>query len=128
MEYKDLLIDHGYEYCEEYSPDNCLYEMELLEEIAFPDGTDPLESFTKGLYAYSWKSSVGDWEGHTEDFHLNDDYFAYDEYANLCSLTEYQVPIWYNQRIEKSSFIEWLIDNGYIEDESEITYDEPIGD
>lgn len=126
MEYKELLEQYGYDYCEEHSPDNCVYPMDELETIAFGEDASAYDGFERGLFAYAWNSHVGDWEGHTEDFHLNDDYFAYDAYGNLCSITEYQLPIWYNQSITKGDFIEWLVDNGYIEDESEITYNDSI--
>ncbi len=128
MEYKELLEQYGYDYCAETHPDNCVYPMDELEELAFGEDASAYDGFERGLFAYAWNSHVADYQGHTEDFHLSDDYFAFDAYANLCSLTEYQLPIWYNQCIDKRYFIEWLIDNGYIEDESEITYDEPIGD
>ena len=68
MEYKELLEQYGYDYCAETHPDNCVYPMDELEELAFGEDASAYDGFERGLFAYAWNSHVADYQGHTEDF------------------------------------------------------------
>lgn len=125
MEYKELLEQYGFDYCVDKRGEYELYDMDELEEIALNDRSS-IDVFEMALYAYAWQPSKDDWEGHTEDFHMNDEYFAFDAYNHLCSVPDIWCAKWYDVHIDAEYFIEWLVDNEYIASADEITYNEEI--
>ena len=78
------------------------------------------EAFTMGLQAYGWGYASNDSSLRKAEFRLSDDWFAFDGYGRLMSV--YDDEAYYKQYLldyYRDEFIEWLTDNGYIEEDEE---------
>ena len=116
MSYEDLLQEYYHEYVNAMNAEDDYYEMDMLEDIL---AGDAYENFRAGLYAYAWNPNVQDWEGHKEDFHLNDEYFFIDAYGNYASFYEGQLMDFMKSHIDEKYFMEWCAEQGYNTDDEE---------
>lgn len=115
MSYEELLQNYYNDYCMSQMGGEYVYsDMSELEEILYGDS---YECFVAGLYAYAWNPNVDDWEGHTEDFHLNDDYFFVDAYGRYVSFYEGQLMDFMKSHIDEQYFMEWCAEQGYTDEE-----------
>ena len=114
MEYdiKELIEEYGNEYLMDENPDYALYSMYELNEF-LPQ--NPEDAFRAGLFAYGWWGG----EKYKRDFNFGDDYFAYDGYANLVSVNEYDYVAYLESWIDEDYFIEWCKDQGYIDEDED---------
>jgi len=120
-EYEELLGQYGYEYLSENYPDDVPYEMGMLPEI-FPvnDGNDYFRLLNSVFFGYKYNPyEKPDGTSHRESFNPNDAYFAFNGYANLVSIDEYDYEAYLNNHIDKDDFIDFCKENGYLEDDSE---------
>lgn len=118
----ELLLEYAVQYGNDFFSDKGLdYGLcdwgTIVEIMAEKDFE---ESFLLGYYAYGWSELSNDSSESKLDFSLNDDWFAFDAYGRLMSVhddeTYYKYYLLDNYRDE---FIEWLTDNGYIEEDEE---------
>lgn len=109
---KDLIDEYGNEYLMETNPDVALFPMYDLNAF-LPQ--DPEDAFNAGLYAYGWWNN----EKYERDFSFNDDYFTYDGYAHLVSVSEYNRQQYLESEIDEDDFIEWCKEQGYIDEDED---------
>ena len=113
LSYDEMLDQYSEEYLNEMSGGERVVEpMDYLEDwLANMDGYD---AFTAGLYAHRYDGK-DDWEGHSIDFSLNDEWFSVDAYGHYVSMNDREKMEWLNDSIDDNYFIDWLIENGYVE-------------
>jgi len=112
VSYDEMLDQYGNDYISENRGEEQVYEMGLLAE--FLSERDPLDVFSDALWAYQYDGK-DDWEEHQRDFSLNDEWFAIDAYGHYVSMNDNERMEWYNRSIDDNYFIDWLIENGYVE-------------
>lgn len=112
VSYDEMLDQYAYDYITDMNGEEQVYEMDLLEEEL--SNRNALDVFTAALYAYQYDGK-DDWEGHSKDFNLNDEYYAIDAYGHYVSMNERERLEWYDRSIDDNYFIDWLIENGYAE-------------
>lgn len=113
VSYDEMLDQYGNDYLDETARGESRVEsMDLIEDyLANMDGYD---AFMAGLYAYQYDGK-GDWEGHQRSFSMNDEWFTVDAYGHYMSMNDNERMEWYNRSIDDDYFIDWLIENGYVE-------------
>ena len=116
VSYNDMLDQYAYDYITENRGEEQVYEMGMLAE--FLSERDPLDIFSDALWAHQYDGKE-DWEGHSTDFNMNDEWFAIDAYGHYVSMNDNERIEWYDRSIDDNYFIDWLIENGYIEGEIE---------
>lgn len=88
---KELLEQYGYEYLSEHGDsDACPCEMDMLEEYT---NFTPMEAIRRAFYGYRYNPYWDGKDEHLEEFNPNDDYFAFNGYANLVSISFFSLPI-----------------------------------
>lgn len=112
VSYDEMLDQYAYDYISEKNGEEQVYEMDMLAE--FLSERDPMDVFSDALWAYQYDGKE-DWEGHSKDFSLNDEWFAIDAYGHYVSMNDNERIEWYNRSIDDNYFIDWLIENGYVE-------------
>ena len=103
MEYDldELIKEYGREYLREESPDDELYEMELINEVL----DEPLDAIQRAFNGYRYGTD------RKESFNPNDDFFYFNGYANLVSVVDSDVDDYVKSCISEFDFIEWIKDN-----------------
>ena len=109
-DYKSLLDEYGMEYLQEMSPDDCPYEMEMIDEM-FKSHWDALRAAYFGYHYNPYSDGE-----HREEFKPVVEYFAFNAYANLVSIDKYDLDSWIESHIEEDEFIDWCVEQGYVED------------
>ena len=109
---EDLIDEYGNEYLMETNPDVALFSMYELNEM-LPQ--NPEDAFSLGLYAYGWWNH----EKYKREFNTGDDYFTYDGYAHLVSVSEYDRQRYLQSEIDEPYFIEWCKEQGYIDEDED---------
>ena len=110
-DFDEMIEDYGFEYLSEHNPDAEPYSMDEFNELtSYQD--DPLEAITRAFYGgrYGFKN---------DSFNPNDEYFAYDGYANLISIKDYDINDYLKDHIDESYFYEWCVDEGYFESDED---------
>lgn len=117
MSYEELLEEYGLDYLREYNRgEYALMDMGEFEYLEL-EGRDPVDVFQMALSAYSYVT--GDPNNKKNEWMWGDDYYFYDGYGHLCSISEGQLEDYFSYHIDKSSFMQWCEDNGYIDEEVE---------
>lgn len=99
-EISELKQKHGQEYLQEKHPDDMIYPMDEIDEL-FSSVWDALRgAFFGGRYGYD-----------KDSFNPNDDYFYFDGYGNLVSVT--YLDEYLDNEINDDDFIEWCKEQGY---------------
>ena len=118
MSYEELLDEYGLEYLREHNHgDYALYDMGEFNEIVNLDGMQAEDVFDMGRMAYSY--ITGDPNNKKNEWMWSDDYFFFDGYGHLCSISDGQLQDYFSYHIEESDFMEWCEDMGYTEGEIE---------
>lgn len=113
-DFDELVDQYGEEYVQEYYPDDMLYPMDMVSEFI----TDVWEALRSSFYGYDYNPHRDD--DHREQFNPNRDYFAFNAYGNLVSIESYDRVSWLERMIDESEFVQWCVEQGYIdEDEDE---------
>lgn len=110
-DFDEMIEDYGFEYLSEHDPDAEPYDMgEFNELTSYQD--DPLEAITRAFYGgrYGFKN---------DSFNPNDEYFAYDGYANLISIKDYDINDYLKEHIDESYFYDWCVKEGYFESDED---------
>lgn len=110
-DFDEMVEDYGYEYLIEHNPDVVPYDMGEFNELTdYRD--DPLEAITRAFYGgrYGFKN---------DSFNPNDEYFAYNGYANLISIKDYDLNDYLKEHIDEPYFYDWCVKQGYFEIEDE---------
>ena len=114
-DYRDLLQDYGNEYLQEYYPDDCIYEMDMVTEFI----TDVWEALRSAFFGYDWCPGADSDQRLREQFNPNKDYFAFNGYGNLVSIDGSYYVDWLDRCITESEFIDWCVERGYIDEDDE---------
>lgn len=113
MDYEELLLIHGNEYLEEINHgDDCFYPMESLEDIALY-GKEPMDIFNDARAAYGY--TTGDPNSKKTEWFNTDDYFFFDGYGHLVSMSESQVADYLSFIVDKNDFMNWCSEMGFVE-------------
>lgn len=114
-DYRELLQDYGNEYLQEYYPDDCIYEMDMVTEFI----TDVWEALRSAFFGYDWAPGADSDHNLREQFNPNKDYFAFNGYGNLVSIDSYYYVDWLDRCITESEFVDWCVERGYLDEEDE---------
>lgn len=115
----ETLLEYAVQYGNDFFSDKGmnygLYDWGTILEIM--EDKDFEESFLLGYHAYGWSESSNDGSEHKLDFSLSDDWFAFDAYGRLMSVYDDEAYYrYYLLDYYRDEFVEWLTDNGYIEE------------
>ena len=115
MTIEELIRDYGAEFLQESDYyDQCPYPMDELEELT---NYTPLEAITRAFYGYRWSRIDRD---EPEEFNPNDEYFTFNGYGNLVSISEFDYEDYLKSQIDEDDFIEWCKEQGYIDEDETI--------
>ena len=106
-DFDKMVEEHGREYMidqgSEYEP----YDMSEFNEMTnYRD--DPLEAITRAFYG-------GKYGFENDSFNPNDEWFAYDAYGNLVSISDYEMVEYFKDHIDEEEFHAWCVAEGYCE-------------
>ncbi len=105
-DFKSMREDYGVEYLGQTDPDNCPMSMADIGECF----TDVAEAIRATCY--------GERFGFKQDsFNYNDDYFAFNAYANLVSIPS--LKDYLKEYVEEEDLKKWCIEEGYFSEEDE---------
>ena len=108
-----MLDQYGNDYLyDNVNGEGIVDSMDMFEEHI--ENMNGYDAFMAALFAYEYDGK-DDWEGHQRSFSLNDDWFAIDAYGHYVSMNNNERMEWYNRSIDDNYFIDWLIENGYVE-------------
>lgn len=116
LDYEDLLQKYGNEYLQEMNPDDCLYSMDEMDELLNDSAYNAIQ---RAFYGYDYNPYREGSGSEREPFNPNRDYFGFNGYANLVSVDSRDYVSWMDARIDEDGFIEWCIEQGYIDEEDE---------
>lgn len=117
LDYKDLLRKYGNEYLQEMNPDDCLYGMDEMDELLNDSAYNAIQ---RAFYGYDYNPYRERSGLDREPFNPNRDYFGFNGYANLVSVDSRDYVQWMDDRIDEDGFIEWCIEQGYIDEQEDI--------
>lgn len=110
--YEELIREYGEEYLQESDYyDRCPIPMDEFEQFT---NYTPLEAITRAFYGYRWLRFERD---EYEAFNPNDEYFTFNGYGNLVSISEYDYEVYMKSEIDETDFIEWCVEQGYLDEE-----------
>ena len=110
-DYDEIIEEYGCEYLGETNPDVEPMDMgEFNELTSYKD--DPLEAITRAFFG-------GRWGFKNDSFSPMDEYFAYDGYANLISIKDYDLVDYLKEKIDEGEFYDWCVDNGHFESDED---------
>ena len=115
--FDEMAEQYGCEFLAEHDPDSEPMSMDEFNEFTnYSD--DPLEAIRRAFYGGRY--------GHENDsFNPNDDYFTYNGYGNLVSISDYMFDEYLRDHIDEEEFKQWCIDYNYYDPSSD---DDPEGD
>ena len=116
LDYEDLLRNYGNEYLQEMNPDDCLYSMDEMDELLNDSAYNAIQ---RAFYGYDYNPHREGNGGERESFNPNRDWFGFNGYANLVSVDDFDYVSWMDDRIDEDGFIEWCIEQGYIDEDEE---------
>ena len=116
LDYEELLRNYGNEYLQESDPDDCLYAMDEMDELFNESAYNAIQ---RAFYGYDYNPHREGNGGEREPFNPNRDWFGFNGYANLVSVDDYDYVAWMDSHIDDDYFIEWCMEQGYIDDPDE---------
>ncbi|MBQ0160338.1 MAG: hypothetical protein KBT28_06910 [Bacteroidales bacterium] len=108
-DYDNLVRNYGNEYLIERNCDDELFNMDDINEILC--GKLPIEILNLAYFGGNWTPHSGE----SGDFNTQADYFYFNGYGNLVSVDEYYYTDYLKSVIDEEYFVEFLIDNDYID-------------
>ena len=114
LDYEDLLRKYGNEYLQKINPDDCLYSMDEMDDLLNDSAYNAIQ---RAFYGYDYNPYRERDGMENEPFNPNRDYFGFNGYANLVSVDSRDYVQWMDDRIDEGGFIEWCIEQGYIDEE-----------
>ena len=117
-DFDELVSDYGYEYLSEFYPDDCAYPMDELDELT---NFTAEQAITRAFYGYDYFPK--DPRSIKEPFNPNREYFAFNGYGNLVSIEKYYYLDWMKRSIDEDQFVEWCLEQGYIEEDEDYEND-----
>ena len=109
--FDEMAENYGNEYLQEHQPDDCVESMDLLDDIY--SEVSPTEVLRRAFFG-------GRYGFENDSFNPNDDYFYFDGYGNLVSVTDYDYIDCLKSQIDnEESFKEWCVEMGYFDEEDE---------
>lgn len=111
--FKEMVEDYGNEYLMETDTDSSLMEMDYFDD--FYANSSPLEIAWAVRNGYSWSPNDNIRRG----FNPNEDYLAFNAYANPMSIDSSIVNDYLESRIDEDYFKEWCVEQGYYEEDEE---------
>lgn len=114
LDYEDLLRQYGNYYLQEHDPDDCLYSMDEMDELLNDSAYNAIQ---RAFYGYDYNPHREGDGGEREPFNPNRDWFGFNGYANLVSVDDFDYVAWLDSHIDDDEFIEWCMEQGYIEEE-----------
>lgn len=116
LDYEELLRNYGNEYLQENDPDDCLYAMDEMDELFNESAYNAIQ---RAFYGYDYNPHREGSGGEREPFNPNRDWFGFNGYANLVSVEDYDYVAWMDSHIDDDYFIEWCVEQGYIDEPDE---------
>lgn len=113
LDYEELLRNYGNEYLQENNPDDCLYAMDEMDELFNESAYNAIQ---RAFYGYDYNPHREGSGGEREPFNPNRDWFGFNGYANLVSVEDYDYVAWMDSHIDDDYFIEWCVEQGYIDE------------
>jgi hypothetical protein len=118
----DILSFNEYER-EKGNPDNLLEDMEYLNEMAQCGGdwSNPLYVLQRAFYGYAYNPHYKD-DGtmQRDEFNPNHEYFTFNGYGNLVSVTDYWWAHYWASILDEGAYIEYLECEVYTEELKQI--------
>lgn len=117
----DVLSFNEYER-EKGDPDNTLEEMEYLDELAQCGGdwSKPSYILTRAFYGHSYSRFANEPEHKNEEFNPNEEYFTFNGYGNLVSVSKFNWAHYWASILDESGYIEHAEREGYLEKIAEV--------
>ena len=116
LDYEELLRDYGNEYLQESDPDDCLYAMDEMDELFNESAYNAIQ---RAFYGYDYNPHREGDGGERDPFNPNRDWFGFNGYANLVSVEDYDYVAWMDSHIDEEYFIEWCVEQGYVDEEDD---------
>lgn len=106
-DFEEMVEKYGMDYLAESNPDVEPFEMDMFNEIVGDDAWEAVRAcFYGGRYGFK-----------NDSFNPTDDYFRYNQLANLESIP--YLDDYLKEEIDEEEFYNWCVDNGYFEVEED---------
>lgn len=116
-ELEKLVTNYGQEYLSENDPDSCPYSMDELNELT---NYSAIDAITRAFYGYRYNPYDDGDASHREEFNPNDEYFAFNGYGNLVSISSWSLAQWiYSHIDDDDDFKNWCEEQGYVDEEDD---------
>lgn len=114
-------VDEAYSFneytCEHGDPDNALEDMEYLDELAECGGDwgKPSYVLARAFYGHRYSRFANEPANRVEGFNPNDEYFTFNGYGNLVSVSKYDWGHYWASTIDEEGYINAAEDEGHLE-------------